>query len=37
MSVRGAVVGAKTVEKECREVGFGLAGTQGEITVASRI
>ena len=31
------ILEAKTVEKECSEVGFGLAGTQGEITVASRI
>lgn len=36
MSVR-EVVAAKTVEKECSEVGLGLAGTQWEITVASRI
>ena len=28
--------GENCQRKECREVGFGLAGTQEEITVASR-
>ena len=34
----GNVMEARTVEKRVgSEVGFGLVGTQGEITVASRI